>query len=415
MRILHTSDSHLGQPFMGKSRQAEHQALIDWLLLQVDAHAVDAVLIAGDIFDTGAPPSYARELYSQLVVRLHGAGVALLLLGGNHDSVATLRESRALLARLNATVVAAVDGAADQVVVLPLRGGTGEAGCVVCAVPFIRPRDVLQSQAGQSAEEKQQSMQAAIQAYYQAVYEAARARQTELQHALGRPVPLIATGHITTVGASSNESVREIYVGSLEAFPTAAFPPVDYLALGHIHKPQKVGGLDHIRYCGSPIPLGFDEARQQKEVLLVDLGTDGGTDITPLVVPRFQPLVSVSGNLLELAAAIPAAAAQGSPEQSVWLEVTVAQDDYLADLPARIDALTQGLNVEVLRVRRQRGNAAASIAGAASETLDELSPTEVFARRLAQEELTPELQLALGQRYQAVVTSFVTSLTEGQA
>jgi exonuclease SbcD len=410
MRILHTSDWHLGQHFMGKSRQAEHQSLIDWLLIQVDAHAVDAVLIAGDIFDTGAPPSYARELYSQLVVRLHSAGVALLLLGGNHDSVATLGESRAMLACLSTTVVAAAIDPASQVVVLPLRGGTGEAGCIVCAVPFIRPRDVLQSQAGQSAEEKQQSMQAAIQAYYQSVSEAGRTRQAEQQKTLGRTVPLIATGHLTTVGASSNESVREIYVGSLDAFPTAAFPPVDYIALGHIHKPQKVGGLDHIRYCGSPIPLGFDEARQQKEVLLVDLSADGLTAITPLLVPRFQPLISVSGNLAALAGAITAAAAEGSDEQTVWLEVTVAEDDYLSDLPARIEAMTQGLPVDVLRVRRQRGNTAVSIAGEVSETLDELSPNDVFARRLAQEELAPELQLALGQRYRAIVTS----LTEVQ-
>lgn len=411
MRILHTSDWHLGQHFMGKSRQAEHQALIDWLLIQVDEHAVDAVLVAGDIFDTGAPPSYARELYSQLVVRLHSAGVALLLLGGNHDSVATLGESRALLACLSTTVVAAVEGAADHVVVLPLRGGQGEAGCIVCAVPFIRPRDVLQSQAGQSADEKQQSLQAAIQAYYRAVYEAGLARQSALTHALGRVVPLIATGHLTTVGASSNESVREIYVGSLNAFPASAFPPVDYIALGHIHKPQKVGGLDHIRYCGSPIPLGFDEAVQQKEVLLVDLGADGLTAITPLSVPRFQPLASISGNLAALAGAIAAAALQGTAQQPVWLDVTVAEDDYLFDLPARIEALTKGLPVDVLRVRRQRGNAAAAIAGQVSETLDELSPDDVFARRLAHEDLTPELQSALGQRYRAVVTR----LTEGAA
>ncbi len=403
MRILHTSDWHLGQHFMGKSRQAEHQALIAWLLLQVQDHAVDAVLIAGDLFDTGAPPSYARELYNQLVVRLHEAGVALLLLGGNHDSVATLGESRDMLACLNATVVAAVDAPADQLVVLPLRGG--EPGCIVCAVPFIRPRDVLQSQAGQSAQDKQQSMQAAIQAYYLAVYEAALLRQTELTQTLGRKLPLLATGHLTTVGASSNESVREIYVGSLEAFPTAAFPPVDYVALGHIHKPQKVGGLAHIRYCGSPIPLGFDEAKQQKEMLLVDLNADGLAGVTVLPVPRFQPLLSVSGNLAELALALVAAAAQGSLEKPVWLEVSVSEDDYLADLPARIEALTQGLAVEVLRVRRLRGNVAAAMAGELSETLDELSPDEVFARRLAQEALTPELQQALHQRYRAVVTS----------
>ena len=409
MRILHTSDWHLGQHFMGKSRQAEHQALIDWLLLQVEAHAVDAVLIAGDVFDTGAPPSYARELYSQLVVRLHSAGVALLLLAGNHDSVATLGESSMMLARLNATVVAAVADPASHIVVLPQRGGKGEAGCIVCAVPFIRPRDVLQSQAGQSAEEKQQSMQAAIQAYYQSVYEAGRTRQAELMQTLGRSLPLLATGHLTTVGASSNESVREIYVGSLDAYPTAAFPPVDYIALGHIHKPQKVGGLDHIRYCGSPIALGFDEARQQKEVLLVDLTAGGLSAVTALAVPRFQQLVSVSGNLLELATAISAAAAEAPPAQTVWMEVTVAEDDYLADLPARIEALTQGLPVEVLRVRRLRGTAAASLAAEQSETLDELSPDDVFSRRLAQEDLTPELQLELSQRYRAVVTS----LTEG--
>ncbi len=403
MRILHTSDWHLGQHFMGKSRQAEHQALIDWLLAQVGTHAVDAVLIAGDIFDTGAPPSYARELYSDLVVKLHHAGVALLLLGGNHDSVATLGESRALLAVLSTTVVAAVGTPEDHVVVLPRRNG--EPGCIVCAVPFVRPRDVLQSQAGQSAEEKQQSLQAAIQAYYQGVVDVGRAQQHALQNTLGRVVPLMATGHLTTVGASSNESVREIYVGSLDAFPTAAFPPVDYIALGHIHKPQKVGGLDHIRYCGSPIPLGFDEAKQQKEVLLVDLDASGLSAITALPVPRFQALASCSGNLATLAAAITAAAAEGSAQQPAWLEVTVAEDDYLTDLPARIGAMTQGLPVEVLRVRRQRANAAATLAAEALATLEELSPGDVFARRLALEVLAPELQQALEARFREVVTS----------
>ncbi|AYM94913.1 exonuclease subunit SbcD [Acidovorax sp. 1608163] len=418
MRILHTSDWHLGQHFMGKSRQAEHQALIDWLLVQVDAHAVDAVLIAGDIFDTGAPPSYARELYSHLVVRLHRAGVALLLLGGNHDSVATLGESRALLAVLNTTVVGAVGDAADHVVVLPQRGDAGgshEPGCIVCAVPFIRPRDVWQSQAGQSAQDKQQSLQAALQAYYQAVVDAGRARQAQLQQTLGRVVPLIATGHLTTVGASSNDSVREIYVGSLDAFPTAAFPPVDYIALGHIHQPQKVGGLHHIRYCGSPIALGFDEAKQQKEVLLVDLDASGLAGVTPLPVPRFQALIAVSGNLAALPQAIATAATQGTAEQHAWLEVTVAEDDYLQDLPERINAMVQGLPVEVLRVRRQRTSAAAALQSAAQETLDELSPHDVFARRLAAETLAPELQQALQERYRTVVQSITSPTEEGAA
>lgn len=402
MRILHTSDWHLGQHFMGKSRQVEHQALLDWLLAQVQAHAVDAVLIAGDIFDTGAPPSYARELYSDMVAKLHGAGVALLLLGGNHDSVATLEESRSLLAVLNTHVVAAVNAPAQHVLVLPQRDG--QAGVIVCALPFIRPRDVVQSQAGQSSQDKQLAMQSAIQTCYQSVYEAALARQVALQQELGRRVPLVATGHLTTVGASSNESVREIYVGSLEAFPTAAFPPADYIALGHIHKPQKVGGLEHIRYSGSPIPLGFDEAPQQKQMLLVDLEDTGLRSVTPLLVPRFQPLVSLTGNLNQIAQDMGLAAAQGTPEKPVWLEVTVAEDDYLTDLPARMGGLTQGLPVEVLRVRRQRSNTPAALSNPTLETLDELSPEEVFTRRLALEDLPDDLNKALTQRFREVLT-----------
>ncbi len=401
MRILHTSDWHLGQHFMGKSRQAEHQALIDWLLDQVAQHAVDAVLIAGDIFDTGTPPSYARELYNQLVVRLRDSGAGLLLLGGNHDSAATLGESRDLLACLGATVIATAGEAAERVLVLPQRDGT--PGCIVGAVPFIRPREVLQSQAGQSAEDKQQSLQAAIQAHYAAVHAAALARQAECQASLGRRLPLLLTGHLSTVGASTSESVREIYIGALDAFPTKAFPPVDYIALGHIHRPQKVGGMEHIRYCGAPLPLGFDEARQSQEVLLVDLDERGLNAVTALPVPRFQGLVSISGSLASLPGAIGAAAAQGSPERPAWLEITVTEDDYLADLPARLEAMIAGWPVDILRIRKSRAKASARLAAETNETLDELSPHDVFARRLAQEDMPAEMQEALGERYRAIV------------
>jgi len=401
MRILHTSDWHLGQHFMGKSREAEHQALIDWLLAQVQAQAIDAVLIAGDIFDTGAPPSYARALYSQLVARLHAAGVALLLLGGNHDSVSVLDDSRALLACLNTTLIAAVGRAEAHVVTLPERGG--QPGCIVCALPFIRARDVVQSQAGQSAEDKQLALQGAIQATYQAVYASAQALQARVQASLGRRLPIIATGHLTTVGASSNESVREIYVGALEAFPTSAFPPADYIALGHIHKPQKVGGFEHIRYSGSPIALGFDEARQAKQMLCVDLGPEGLEAVTALAVPVFQPLAALGGDFEALPALLQAAAGAGTAERPVWLEVTVQGDDYLKDLAGRVEALLQGLPLELLRIKRERGAAAARLGGAAHESLDELSPEEVFARRLAEEALAPELHAALSARYRTVL------------
>ncbi|SDG86934.1 Exodeoxyribonuclease I subunit D [Pseudomonas benzenivorans] len=406
MRILHTSDWHLGQHFMGKTRQAEHQAFCAWLIEQVRMHQVDALLIAGDVFDTGAPPSYAREQYNRFIVELRGTGCALVVLGGNHDSVAMLGESKILLAQLDTRVIPGVaENLAEQVLLLHDRAG--QPGAILCGIPFIRPRDVLQSQAGQSAQDKQLSLQQAIQQHYQDLYTLAEAKREEL----GGDLPIIATGHLTTVGASASDSVREIYVGSLEAFPTSAFPPAAYIALGHIHRPQMVGGLEHIRYCGSPIPLSFDEARQQKEVLLVELDGQGLRAVSALPVPRFQPLLSVRGSLKELQTAIAEAAAQGSAELPVWLEVQVGTDDYLSDLQLRIAALCEGLPVEVLRIRRERGTASASLQGQARETLDELSVEQVFAQRLASETLDAAEQARLLALYRQVVGE----LREGQA
>lgn len=403
MRILHTSDWHLGQHFMGKTRQAEHQALIGWLLDQVVEHAVDVVIIAGDVFDSGTPPSYARELYNGFVVGLHDTGAKLVVLGGNHDSVATLGESQYLLARLGAQVIPGVAEALErQLLVLPQRDGA--PGALLCAIPFIRPRDVLHSEAGQSAEVKQLSLQEAIQTHYRALFALTEAKRD----ALGQPLPIIATGHLTTVGASASESVREIYVGALEAFPTNAFPPADYIALGHIHRPQRVGGHEHIRYCGSPLPLSFDEATQQKEVLLVDLDAGGLRAVTPLPVPRFQPLQALRGNLQQLATAIPAAATAGTAQLPVWLEITVQEDDYLSDLQPRVQALAAGLPVEVLRIKRERGEAAAQLQAADNETLDELTPYQVFGKRLAQEALADDLSAQLTRRFRQVVEQIET-------
>lgn len=398
MRLLHTSDWHLGQHFMGKTRQAEHQAFCAWLIEQVRAHAVDALIVAGDVFDTGTPPSYAREQYNRFIVELRATGARLVVLGGNHDSVAMLGESRTLLACLDTDVIPAVDDdLADQLLVLPRRDGT--PGAILCAIPFIRPRDVLKSEAGQSARDKQQSLQSAIHEHYRALYEMAEARRAEL----GGDLPVVASGHLTTVGASASESVREIYVGTLEAFPTNAFPPADYIALGHIHRPQKVGGREDIRYSGSPIPLSFDEARQGKEVLLVDLDESGLRAVTPLAVPCFQPLASLRGTLGELGGAIAEAAIRGSAERPVWLEVQVVADDYLADLQTRLTGLCEGLPVEVLRIRRERGGLAATLRREAQETLDELSAEEVFEQRLAGEALEPPLPERLRGLYRQIL------------
>src|SRR5690554_299125 len=388
-RLIHTSDWHLGQHFFGKSRLAEHSAFLAWLLEQVRQYEVDAIVIAGDLFDIGSPPSYARELYNRFVVDVQQAGCQLIVLGGNHDSVATLNESRELLAQLNAQVVSGVREVLDEQV-LVLNNRQGEPAAIVCAVPFIRPRDVLLSQAGQSGTEKQQALQQAIANHYGALY----SRAEKLREQIGKALPIIATGHLTTVGASTSESVREIYIGTLDAFPASAFPPADYIALGHIHKSQRVGGCEHIRYSGSPIPLSFDEASGEKSVLLAEFEAGKLERVEPIPVPRFQPMQVVRGDLEEIEQALKEISQQHQGDKPVWLDIEVATQDYLNDLQRRIQGLTADLPVEVLLLRRERRARSVALEQVAGETLAELSVEEVFERRLAQESWDSEIELA---------------------
>lgn len=392
MRILHTSDWHLGQHFMGKTRQAEHRAWCDWLVQTVQDQQADALIIAGDIFDTGTPPSYAREQYNDFIVQMHGTGCQLVIVAGNHDSVAMLNESKGLLGKLNTQVIATVGAEPDEQVLL-LTQRNGDVGAIVCAIPFLRPRDIQRSQAGQSADDKQSDLQQAIAEHYAQLYARAEAKCAEL----GVKVPIIGTGHLTTVGVSLTESVREIYVGSLTAFPTDAFPAFDYLALGHIHRPQKVAGLEHIRYSGSPIALSFDESKQQKELLQIDLDSTGLQSVQVIEIPCFQRLISLKGSLAELEQQFAALAGELDPTAVAWLEIQVEVDDYYADLDERVTALCAELPVEVLRVRRLRGNKVAGLTGDSGEVLAELSPNEVFAKRLENEELsTDEVKVLTG-------------------
>lgn len=396
MRILHSSDWHLGQHFIGKSRAAEHKALFGWLKQQIELHQVDALIVAGDIFDTATPASYARELYHQLIVDLQPTGCQLVLLGGNHDSVAVLQEGKELLACLHTQVVPGWLGAAESHLIV-LQTKQGQPGAILAALPFLRSRDLLQSQSGQQASDKQLQLQQAIADCYQQCFIKAQALKAEL----GQELPLLATGHLTTVGASSSESVREIYIGSLEAFPASAFPDFDYIALGHIHQPQLVAGKEQIRYSGSPIPLSFDEARQQKSMVLLDF-TSSEAEIELLPIPCFQPLLSLKCALPELHSLLAQPLAELKPAHSLWLElVLTGSDGYLTDLQSQVQQQLEGLPVELLKLRRARPAAVGTLTADQQESLHEMTPDLVLERRLASEDLTEsekaQFQLMLQQ------------------
>jgi DNA repair protein SbcD/Mre11 len=377
MRIIHTADWHLGQFFYSKSRAAEHQAFLDWLLAQITQHQVDALIIAGDLFDTGSPPSYAREMFNRFVVALQPTHCQLIVLAGNHDSVATLNESRELLACLNTRVITSATPQGEQQV-LTLHQRDGTPGALLCAIPYLRPRDILRSQAGQSGREKQISLLEAIEQHYQQCYAAALAERAD------RALPIIATGHLTTVGVTKSDSVRDIYIGTLDAFPAQAFPAADYIALGHIHRAQRIADSEHIRYSGSPIPLSFDELGREKSVFLLEFSAQLDS-VTPLPIPQFQPMQMLKGSMAEIEQQL-GEFSEGDREQPVWLDIEITTQEYLSDLQRRVEQLTEALPVEVLLVRRSREQRQRSLARMDNETLSELKVEEVFARRLAQED-----------------------------
>ncbi|MFP1928213.1 exonuclease subunit SbcD [Lonsdalea quercina] len=403
MQIIHTSDWHLGQYFYTKSRAAEHQAFLRWLIEQVEQHHVDAVVVAGDIFDNGTPPSYAREMYNRFVVELHKTGCQLVILGGNHDSVATLNESRLLLSCLNTQVIASCEGDLEQQVIV-LNNREGKPGALLCAIPFLRPRDVLTSQAGQSGADKQLALQEAIANHYQRSYQLAVRRREEM----GLALPIVATGHLTTVGVTTTDSVRDIYIGTLDAFPAQAFPPADYIALGHIHRPQRIAQTEHIRYSGSPIPLSFDELNHEKSVYLVRFEQDKLADVSPLTIPASQPMQLVKGSLTEIERRL-AGFREYDGEKPVWLDIEIATQDYLSDIQQHIQNLTDDLNVEVVLLRRAREQHLQMLVQQEKETLDELLPGEVFERRLA---LEPDLEELQQQRLRTLFTQVLQDVED---
>ncbi|MEZ9950941.1 exonuclease subunit SbcD [Vibrio splendidus] len=393
MKILHTSDWHLGQNFYNKSRKNEHERFLQWLLEQVTEHDIDAVIVAGDIFDTSTPPSYAREMYNKFVVDSSKIGCQLVLLGGNHDSVSVLKETQQLLKYMGADVIPNTnEDHATQVV--ELKGKNGDVEALVCAIPFIRPRDVLTSQAGVTGVERQKQLGDAIKQHYQSVYDAAVEKRATFENS--EHMPIIATGHLTAMGVQQSDSVRDIYVGNLDGFAADGFPDADYIALGHIHRPQVVAKREYIRYCGSPIPLSFDELKSQKQVCVVEF-VEGERTISQLLVPTFQPLAEIKGDLSEIESQLNQYIGLDS-DQSVWLSIEVQAQDYLSDLQERMRALTEGLNVEVLQLRRARERRNQALEQESAETLSELSPMDVFTKRIALEEFETDSEKARLER-----------------
>ena len=287
LTILHTSDWHLGRRLYGRMRYEEFEAFLSWLEETITVQKVDVLIVAGDIFDTMTPSNRAQALYFEFLGRVSKSCCQhVVIVAGNHDSPTFLDAPSQVLKFLNVHVIGtACDDLTDEVLVLD--GADGTPCCIIAAVPYLRDRDVRSSSAGESADSKDANVINGIRAHYDKVAGIAKSKQSELIEAHQRHIPIIATGHLFAAGGTTtdDDGVRELYVGSLGKISADMFDEsFDYVALGHLHVPQRVGGREHIRYSGSPIAMGFGEAKQQKQVLLVQFGAVdnviSGLDIT---------------------------------------------------------------------------------------------------------------------------------------
>jgi len=388
VRLIHTSDWHLGHHLHGVSREREHAAFLAWLVDLCDAEAVDAVVITGDVFDGSNPPASAQAAYYGFLARLAARrpGVQVVVIGGNHDSPSRLEAPAPLLDALRVRVIGALPrnaaGIAWDRCVVDLGGAW------LLAVPFLRAADLTdpeRSEGGVGAlpaspvGRGRSPLGNDVKARYAEGIAEARARCGD--------APLVVTGHLNVSGAEpSTLSERRVVIGGSEAVAADLFPPdLAYVALGHLHKAQRVGGREHVRYAGSPIPLAMTEADYRHQVVVVEIG---GV-IAIREVPRTVELVRIpkrgAAPLDEVLAAIEALPDLGlddDPDVRPLLEVAVLLTRPEPQLRVRLDHAMTHKRAHLVRFTTARAGTGAALGDLTVDVaLADLSPREVLLQR----------------------------------
>ncbi|AXH09552.1 DNA repair exonuclease SbcCD, nuclease subunit [Malaciobacter halophilus] len=378
---------------MGKSRIEEHKAFLSWLLETIEQKQIELLLVSGDIFDTGTPPNYALELYYNFLKQLSSKKSlkTTIITAGNHDSVSTLKAPKQLLEALNVHVV--VNGDEDENIIIPIKeADTTKA--IVCAVPFLRDSVIRQSLGGETVSDKEKLANDGIKTYYEKTYKKAKE--------LDSNVPIIAMGHLTTVGSRSSESERDIYIGgTLDIGGDYLASMFDYVALGHLHINQTVGN-EHVRYSGSPIPLSFSESKNTQKVNLVTINNsaDENVKVEELEVPLTKKLQVIKGDLETIKKELKAI-----EDKTTWIEVHI-KDDNPMFANTEIRELASKLELTILAVKIEKSEKQLRAKELKAISLDELSVQEVFEKRLDLEEIeNSEFKEQLSQIFNEVVSN----------
>ena len=406
MKILHTSDWHIGRSLYGRKRYYEFSAFLDWLAEFIKTQSIDALLIAGDVFDISTPSNRAQELYYRFLCKVSASCCRhIVVIAGNHDSPSFLNAPKELLRALNVHVVGSItENPEDEVITLAGSSYIPEA--IVCAVPYLRDRDIRIVEAGESIEDKNTKLIDGLQKHYADVCKIAEEKQKEYKQTNQTLfVPVIGMGHLFTAGGKTvdGDGVRELYVGSLAHVGKDVFPAcLDYLALGHLHVSQKVGAAEYMRYSGSPIPMGYGEAYHKKSVVIVEFSNDLQPKITLHPVPCFQALERISGGIDEITERIHELKSKGS---NAWLEIEYTGTEIAGNLRELIDEAVADTAMEIRRIKNKRVIERIISRTCEDETLDDLNVNDVFIRCLNTYEVLADERPALIQSYKEIITS----------
>ena len=351
LRVLHTSDWHLGHTLHDLSRRYEHQQFFRWLLDRLVEEQVDALLVAGDVFDTANPSAEAQERLSGFLGDARGRLPALdiVVIGGNHDSAGRLDAPDSLLRPLGIRVVGGLPQNERRLdaerVIIPLCDRAGNVAAWVAAVPFLRAFDLPVVDTGDPLIE-------GVRQVYAEALAAAREKRVPGQALLGM-------GHCYLTGtALSALSERKILGGNQHALPADIFPEdVAYVALGHLHLAQSVGGREGVRYSGSPIPLSLSEASYRHQVVIADFDGEALREVRILPIPRAVPILTIPergplpvDQVLALLLALPPLDPALPAETRPYLDVEVAVQKPEPSVRRRIEEALVGKAARLVRI-----------------------------------------------------------------
>ena len=398
MKILHTSDWHLGRTlYSKKERQEEHKAFLEWLLKTIHEEKINLLLIAGDVFDTASPSSSSQKIYYDFLVQVRNSGCKqVIIVGGNHDSPSFLNAPKEILSALNVTVIGNVGTHIEDEIVV-VRDAQNEPALIVCAVPFLRERDITRFAEGETYADRSKRINENIQKHYEEIAAIAEKKR----ETLGRKIPIVVTGHLSVSGGKrdADDGVRETYIGNIEAIGIDIFPKTfDYVALGHYHISSKM--KHHIRYSGSPIPMGFGEANQKKVVYVIDF--EDQMNIETKEIPVFQKLESIVGDKNYISKRITELKETGD---SVWIEIIYQGDDVFPDFTSWAYELTADSNIEILKLQNRLYLNESLTLEDTTASLNELDVFKVFDTLLEKNGISEVSQEELKGSYQEIISS----------